>query len=438
MSAAVVVVLTLAGTASTVASASAPQQSKKPKAADVGITSKEIRVAVVADVDTTLSPGLFQASVDAMNAWAKIVNRQGGLAGRKVVVDFIDSKLSPDESRNAVIKACAEDFAMVGSEALFLNNVDDMIACPNAEGDPVGLPDMPGLALDFAQRCSPVTYTVTGDPSVCATKDDHPQTWTATRGDFRYYLSQEKNLHGIFGVPSDLKSARDSILPSFQAGVDLGIKKDGSGYIDVSARAQQSSMTPLVQELKDNDSNFFYNGSSAGIMVLVRREARIQGADSVKVWGCNSGCYDINLIKEGGADVEGTTSMTTTLPFYSDYKAIPTLKLLVKELGGVDELNSNAVNAFTAALLFQDVVEKVVASGAALSRQSLLDALEAEHEFDAQGIIGPTDVGRREPPHCFVISEVKNGKWTRLHPKKTATFDCRRNNSVKIELDLLG
>ena len=75
-----------------------------------GSPPKEIRIAAVADVDTPLAPGIFQGSVDGVKGWAKYVNANGGLAGRKVVVDFIDSKLSADEARNAVIQACPNDF----------------------------------------------------------------------------------------------------------------------------------------------------------------------------------------------------------------------------------------------------------------------------------------------------------------------------------------
>ena len=86
-----------------------------------------------------------------MKAWADVINKSGGIAGRKVVIDFIDSKLSPNETRNAIIKACADDFAMVGGEALFLNNVDDMVACKDKAGKAIGIPDMPGTALDTTQ-----------------------------------------------------------------------------------------------------------------------------------------------------------------------------------------------------------------------------------------------------------------------------------------------
>jgi hypothetical protein len=142
--AAIVVVAAVIG--STLVPAAA--QGGRPAAEDVGITDKEIHVAVIADVENAVVPGLFQSGVDAVRAWAKLLNKKGGIAGRKVVVDFLDSKLSADEARNAAIQACSDDFAMVGSEALFLNNVDDMVACKDAQGNATGLPDTPGLALE--------------------------------------------------------------------------------------------------------------------------------------------------------------------------------------------------------------------------------------------------------------------------------------------------
>ena len=60
-------------------------------------------------------------------------------------VDFIDSKLSADETRNAIIQACQNDFATVGTTALFLNNVTDMVNCKDQAGQATGLPDVPQL-----------------------------------------------------------------------------------------------------------------------------------------------------------------------------------------------------------------------------------------------------------------------------------------------------
>src|SRR5438132_12536158 len=86
----------------------------KLQATDVGVTPSEIEIAVIADVNNPVVPGLFQGSVNGVKAFGTYINKHGGLAGRKVVVDFIDSKLSADAARDAVIKACERDFAIVG------------------------------------------------------------------------------------------------------------------------------------------------------------------------------------------------------------------------------------------------------------------------------------------------------------------------------------
>jgi ABC-type branched-subunit amino acid transport system substrate-binding protein len=426
----VVTVIALIGATVTVAGA----QSAKPKADDVGITATEIRVAVIADVDNSLAPGVFKASVDAMNAWAKVVNKDGGIAGRKVVIDFIDSHLNANESRNATIKACADDFAMVGGEALFLNQVDDMTACVNSAGEPIGIPDLPGLALDPKQQCSPVSYAIIGRGPACATANEHPQTYIAPQGDAIYYLKKNKDLHGIWTIPADLKSTKDSLLPTYQAAMDLGVKEDGDGIYDVFQSAPQSAMTPVVQAIKQNNSTFAYSGSDK--MLDLRKEATLQGVTSVKVWGCTQACYSQAFVDQGGTDVEDTQTVITTLPFYTEYKRNPTLKKLVAAVGGIEKVDSNAVASWLAALLFEDAVAKATANGGTLSRQTLFDAMKQETKFDAAGIMGPTDVANHVPPGCIVMTQVKDGKLVRTSPTKPGTFDCNKKNLVEIKMDL--
>src|SRR5271155_863961 len=71
---------------------------------EVGVTPTAIHLAVIADVNNSIIPGLFAGTVRGVKAWASQINQQGGLAGRKVVVDFYDSQLSPTQARNTVIE----------------------------------------------------------------------------------------------------------------------------------------------------------------------------------------------------------------------------------------------------------------------------------------------------------------------------------------------
>src|SRR3954464_15966092 len=66
-----------------------------PAATEIGVTARTIRISIVADADTPLSPGLFQGSVDGVRRAVKMINAGGGVAGRRLQVDFIDSKLNP-------------------------------------------------------------------------------------------------------------------------------------------------------------------------------------------------------------------------------------------------------------------------------------------------------------------------------------------------------
>ena len=87
--------------------------------------------------------------------------------------------------------------------------------------------------------------------------------------------------------------------------------------------------------MKANGSNYG-QAITASAMVLMRKEATLQGLTDVKVWDCGVGCYDEEaFLKAGGADVEGQYVDTLFLPFYSkaDQKANKMLANYVKYTG---------------------------------------------------------------------------------------------------------
>ncbi len=182
--AALVAMIAMVGSATPMGAAG---QGEEPAAPEIGVTADEIRIGVIADVENQLSPGLFKGAADSVEAFAKWVNAHGGLGGRKMVVDFLDSHLTADDARNAIIHACQEDFAIVGTSALFLNNVDDMVACVDQSGAATGLPDIPGVATEIVQACSPVSFPINPPTIDCETKDDHPQTYRGNVGATKYY-----------------------------------------------------------------------------------------------------------------------------------------------------------------------------------------------------------------------------------------------------------
>jgi len=77
-------------------------------------------------------------------------------------------------------------------------------------------------------------------------------------------------------------------------------------------------------------------------------------------------------------------------------------------------------------LFFGEAVAAATAdSNNDLTRANLLEGAETVTEFDAGGMIVPTNVGGRESSGCFVLMQVRNGEFVRVHPKKKGTFDCK-------------
>ncbi len=411
---------------------------ERPEASEVGITADEIRVAVIADDENPLAPGLFAASPVAIEAFAEYVNDTGGLAGRELVVDVIDSHLSADDARNAIITACAEDFAILGTAALFLNNMDDAIACPDKAGAATGIPDLAIVTTELVQQCSPVTFPVNPSQIDCDTKDQRPQTFRVNQGPVKYYEREvEDDLHGAYVYSNDIRSAAVGGLTLARGSQAAGVESDGE--TGISGRAPQSAYTPVVQQMKDAGSNYFLSAGPFSGVVAMRKEAKLQGLDSESiVWDCFSNCYDERLIEQGGADVEGQYVTINHLPF-SERKQNDALASYVK-YAGEDNIDGFGAYAWLSGLLFRDAVEAIVERDGVngLTRAALLEELRNTNEFDGDGMWGTTDVGNHVPTGCFVLTQVQDGEFVRVHPKKPGTFDCKKSNRIEIEEDLFG
>jgi len=428
--------LAVVGLALGVATMPTAAQTTKPQATEVGVTATTIRIAVVADVDNPLQPGLFAGPVAAVRGFATYINQHGGLAGRKLVVDFIDSHLSEGEARNAIIQACRNDLALVGTAALFLNNVSDMVGCADQAGRPVGIPDLAVVTTEVAEQCSPVTFPINPPQLDCSTLTDHPQTYLGQRGPIRYYEAHvAKHLHGGFLYSNDLQSAAvagQALAGAAEAG---GVKAD---FVrGVSALAPQSGYDPFIQDLKNDGSNYAQSTSAYSSTVALRKEAALQGLTTPNfVWDCSSACYSQQFLQQGGADVDGQYVWLSFLPF-QETKANTALANYVKYVGS--KVDGFGAYGWGTALLFRDAVNDVMRAHGTngLTRTALLAALRSITSFTADGMFGTTNIAQRRGTPCFVLLQVRQGRFVRVYPTTPGTFDCSSANGTAFKADLL-
>ncbi len=427
----------LAATSFIVSATAQAQEDEPLEATEVGVTPETIRITVIADVDNAARPALFQGTVDGMEGFVKYINANGGLAGRQVELQFLDSRLSADEARSALIQACEESFAIVGTSALFLNNVDPMVNCVDQAGAPTGLPDVPILQTEANHQCSPVSYSIIPPSLDCDTLDEPEETYLVGVSHTKYLLKQNPDLHGVWIIAGDLRSTINATLPQIAATEKVGVPTDEQ--FQVSGLASQAEYTPIAQAAAQNQSTYLANGLDYKGMVFIRREAAIQGVSGVEVWSCTLQCYDRRLLEEGGDDVEDTY-VSLFFPPIEEAKQNKAINAFVKNTGR-DQADGFGAQAFAAGLFFRDVVNAVVEADGdnGLTRARFLEEAAKVHDFTAEvngdDMLGPTDVGGHTPNGCFVLLQVQDGKFKRVFPKEKGTVECGK--PVKVKLDLI-
>jgi ABC-type branched-subunit amino acid transport system substrate-binding protein len=402
-------------------------------ATEVGVSASTINIAVVADVDNAIAPNVFKGVVDGAQAGAKYVNANGGAAGRKLQVDFIDSHLNPNQTRNAIITACGQDLAMVGTATALFSGLDDMTGCKDKGGAATGLPDIGAIVLGTPEACAAVSFPVIPSQIDCATVGKNPQTYRGNQGVFRYLAKKNPKLNGPFIKTNDSPDAERSTDVLTQASEHAGI--DVTSTPTLSNRDTQSAFTTIVSKMKQDGSNWSDNGLAAPGAVLLRQEAAVQGLTDPKiVWQCTSACYDEKQMAAAGSAMDREYMDLGFLPF-SEASANKTLAGFLKYVGK-ENANAFAVYGFEAVLAFTAAADDANKSSDGLTRASLLTALKNTTSFNAGGMVGTVNIGGKVPSSCFMLIQWNHGKFNRVYPTKQGTFDCTASNRYTFQADL--
>lgn len=421
----------------------AAQSSEKPTATEIGVTPTEVRIAVVADVDNTLAPALFKGSVDGVKAGVEFVNSKaggGGVAGRKLVVDFLDSHLSATDSRNATIQACQNNLAMVGTMVLFLNTVEDIVNCKDKAGAVTGLPDIASTAVGSIEACSPMTFSVLGNQTDCATITQNPQTYYGNQGQSKYLLKKYGKLSGPMIVGSDTKDAKKGGSVLALTNQAAGVTMNPNEPVGKSGRAPQSEYTETAVAFKQNNSNYFYSSTAVGGTLSLIRELKLQGVDTTKIVMDATSVYGNKVVADNPDLFEGMNAALQYLPV-DEGKYNKNLAAFEKYMKAANAPTDQfSVYGFSAVIAFRDAVNATVAKHGVngLTRANLIEGIKTLTDFDAGGMMGAHSFKTARTTACFVAVKFVKGTWVRQYPKKPGTMDCDEKNQVVIKANLLG
>jgi hypothetical protein len=289
------------------------------------------------------------------------------------------------------------------------------------------IPDLAVLQTESAQQCSPVSFATLPTGSSCPYSGTGPRTFHVGYTTYDYYFSKygANALHGVFSIPKDVASTIAASMPLFRAENRMGIPSDAE--FGKSGTAIQTDYTEVAAAIKKYKSTYARNGLDYKGTVLERKEAQVQGVNTVKVWDCSVQCYDKRLIQEGGNAVDLQYVWLNFLPF-EDKGANAELDSFLKYDKDPDGFGAQA---WIAGEIFARAVNDTMKANNndpnSITRPNLLTAVRAMHDFDANGMVPKIDVGRRVGSTCLVGMQVQNGKFVRVDPLKPGTFDCDNN-----------
>lgn len=384
-------------TASTTASTTT--SSPPVSASDIGITPTQIRLAVITDDSATRR---------GVTAWANTINRNGGLAGRKIRLDHLTTGHTAAGYAEAVTTACARDFAIVGSRSAFDAATESLIACQ--------IPDLPIRVTADAHREAPTTFPVVPE-----------RPGTVPVGGFKWLLTNVTDCCAQYALVPTEEPARSRALASVDAATAIGFTDLGT--VEVAEDEPASSYTEFVGQITDRGANFV-RGAGPDSTIALRQEAAAQGIAGVSTWYCDDACYSQEFLADGDEAVDGQYVEIGVTPL-SEKAAAPGVRAYVSAARRARQQPTLAgLEGYAAGLLFENAARKVIeAEGPnGLTRDAVVTALSDLHDFSAAGILGPTDIGNRAPSGCFVLLRVGDGKFTRAFPSKAGQLDCQTGN----------
>jgi ABC-type branched-subunit amino acid transport system substrate-binding protein len=376
-------------------------------ATDVGVTATSIKLGAVIML-TGAFPGQFDPARDAVDAYFKMVNAQGGICGRKVQWIAEDDNGDPALDANAAKKLLNEDkvFAFVGNNSPYDDGMVNVI-CPKR---------VPDITFPFSERH---TYC----------KD----TFAVGMGAWRHigegasgstYLNKVNNIKklAMFWVrEADVSKVS---AWAFEAAM-LKLKPDLQICFETETSVFETGFRQYVSQMEDKCGT---DTSQLAVWTLMENNNNIRLAKAMreqsynpKVYGVTFSSYLPSFIDQAEGATDGAWLALPFIPLERCGQrggrpvppcSHPALDTYIRALHafrpGFVSPGSFGPFAWTEAALF---TEAAFRCGAQLTRTCVNQQLRAINSFSAGGFVAPKPPRDQTPYHSDLLVQVRNGRF---------------------------
>ncbi len=277
-----------------------------------GVTATSITVGSISDISAPIA-GLFEGAKVGTQAYFAMINSEGGVSGRKLVINGMDSAFSSGTVTNEAKSIAANDFAFVGGFSLL----------DGAEQPAIDAGKVPVIT----QVLSPNLYT---DPNLYAAIP--LVTGGEATGPFKWLKSK---------YPQDIKAVgvigSNSAATAVTAEHTFHNVTDSLGYkwvYDRDASFTETSFLPDMIKMKNAGVKLLFEPAQQGAYIsTMAQEDKQEGLNALLFTGANS--YEAGF--DPGSAGNGTlVSTDTALYMGQDAKVVPAVATFDKWAKKVD------------------------------------------------------------------------------------------------------
>ncbi len=371
-------------------------------ASTTGITPSSITVGNVSIISGPVS-GLFEGAPIGVKAYFGMVNAEGGVDGRKLLVDSRDDAFSGQQNMTETQEAIDSDFALVGSFSLF-----DGYGCAALASD-TAVPDV----------------SVTLDPGTNALPNDfsaQPLSGEESLGPDEYYKKHYPKDMTVGAIVSDVASAKTQMTEQFAGMKSVGYK---IAYVDDVNPLQSDFTTDVIDMRNDGVNAVDLGGVDWQDAAIFVENAATQNWHPGLIFSTGPVYADQFVSHAGGPAVTNGIQIGQVYALYlgQDANRVPAVKQFdtwVKKVNPSWVPDLYTLFGWGSAELF---VQALKAAGPHPTRGAVIAQLKKITSFGANGLMATSDPAAKTVSSCFLMAEIKNGTFVRELPTGSG-FDC--------------
>lgn len=365
-----------------------------------GVTPNSITVGSISDISAPIA-GLFEGAKIGTEAYFAMINSEGGVNGRKLYLNGMDSAFSSGTVTNDAQNIATNDFAIVGGFSLLDGGEQSAV-------DTYKVP-MITQTLDPKLDLDPNVYAPI--PVVNGGEATGPFKWLKSK------YPQAVKAVGYIGS--------NSAATAVTAEHTFHNLTNSLGYnwvYDRDASFTETSFLPDMLKMKSSGVKLIMELTQQGAYIsTMAQENKQEGLNAVFFTGASA--YEEGF-NPGSAGNGALLTTVTALYMGQDAKEIPAVATFdhwAKKVDPQTQLDLYTLYGWISAQLF---VQALKAAGPNPTRASLDAQLDKITSFNASGLIANQNPAQKIPGQCWIAAEYNNGSWHRIAPDPKAGFVC--------------